>query len=763
MKFNLNLPKSLKPASVNTRENSQNPLFVLLSSLVFVLILAYLLYIPVQKALEDPGLKVGDTVKQDVIIQKDITIQDKKNTEQNIKEARKNILPIYEYNTEIQEKSQELLYRWFDLIRESRKKYIRDRNELPNIARTIGSEFGIEIETGRLDRILRTNIFGKIDVNGFLNFLAALERQKIVASKVGTPRSKDGTLKLAVSTGEPIILTIADLIDLKEVETAVKNYLKEKKFSGNEIDALSPILMEFADVNLSFSANLTREEEKRVASQINPSMIKLSPGKTILRKGDEVQAEDLRIIQLIIGQEKGRGRRLVNFYLIAVVLAMLTFFFRKLSRVWRSTSINKEKLFIVIGSTLVVSAAIYRISLFLLPLIIRNISLGVHYDIKRIFYVLPFGFGALIIAFLFTLPDAVIFSFLNALMGSILCNWNLRIFLYILLACLAISFGMEYYSRAKRSSIIKASILWLVPVNITVILILNLTEPGGRLTSVLINLLMGVFSAFAVPVLASFMIPFWELLFKMTTELKLVELTSLNLPIFREMLEKAPGTYHHSQMVASLAEAAATNLGLSPLRLTAMALYHDIGKIDNPHLFTENHSIYQNPHTTLNPRESAKSIISHIPDGLERADRLKLPQIVKSAIPQHHGTKLVHFFYEKAREMSSIDTDEIDDTAFRYQGEKPQSIETAIIMLADQVEAASKSLGSPSEEEIQNVIEKIIDANIEENQFDECEDLTFKALNIIAYSFHQKLSSIYHMRVSYPGFDFKEKKENHKK
>ena len=131
---------------------------------------------------------------------------------------------------------------------------------------------------------------------------------------------------------------------------------------------------------------------------------------------------------------------------------------------------------------------------------------------------------------------------------------------------------------------------------------------------------------------------------------------------------------------------------------------------------------------------------------------------MKSAINQHHGTKLVKFFYDKAREMSTVETDEFDDKSFRYQGEKPKDIENAIIMLADQVEAASKSLESPTEEEIRNVIQQIISTNIEENQFDECDRLTFKSLNIIANSFHKKLSSIYHMRVSYPGFDFKDNK-----
>jgi putative nucleotidyltransferase with HDIG domain len=346
---------------------------------------------------------------------------------------------------------------------------------------------------------------------------------------------------------------------------------------------------------------------------------------------------------------------------------------------------------------------------------------------------------------------------MNSIMGGILCNWDFKIFLFILLGNLAVSYGIEYYQRLKRSPIIKAAVLWLLPVNMILITVYHFSGTNTDIMILGINLVVGVFSAMITPILANFLIPLYEIVFGLVTDLKLVELTNLNLPIFREMLEKAPGTYHHSLMVASLSEAAAQDLGLSPLLQRAMALYHDIGKIDGPHFFTENHTIYKNPHPNMSPRDSAKNIISHIDEGLERAEKLKLPPMVTSAITQHHGTKLVRFFYDKAREMSAVDSDGFDDAIYKYPGLKPTNIENAIIMLADQVEAASKSLASPTEEEIKNVIRRIIDTNVDENQFDECEGLTFRAINIIANSFHKKLSSIYHMRISYPGFDFKEK------
>ncbi|MCP4216494.1 MAG: HDIG domain-containing protein, partial [bacterium] len=521
-------------------------------------------------------------------------------------------------------------------------------------------------------------------------------------------------------------------------------------------------LRDLIDLNISSSLNLTQKEELRAAAAVNPVMIKLKTNQVILRKGDEVIPEKLKVLKLIAYEDKIRGQKLSKFFLILILLSVLALFGGKFFKVWQLAGINKDKVFVVTGATLMISALVYRMCLFLFPLILRNINADIPYTADSIFYAIPFGFGVLTMAFIFNLQSAVIFSFVNSIVGGIICNWDFRIAVYILLSNLAVSFGIEFYQRLKRTPIIKASLLWMMPINIVVILMFNLTEPNISVKLMLVNVLMGGLSAIISPILANFIIPIWEIMFKLVTELKLIELTNLNLPIFREMLEKAPGTYHHSQMVASLAETAALDLGLSPLLQTAMALYHDIGKIDNPHFFTENHSLYKSPHDGLTPRESAKNIISHIEDGWERAEKIKLPEVVRAAIRQHHGTKLVRFFFDKAKEMSSIDSDGFDDKVFRYQGEKPENIENAIMMLADQVEAASKSLASPTSDEIKNVILRIINANIEENQFDRCEDLTFMALNSIAASFHKKLSSIYHMRISYPGFDFKSKKEAEK-
>jgi putative nucleotidyltransferase with HDIG domain len=744
------------------KDKKRSPWLKLAAGILFVLSTAYLLYVPQPKVITDHTLEVGDIVNDDIIIKKDITIEDKESTRQNKEEAVKNIIPIYEYLAEKQLSSRTSIQQWFVFIRETRKEYIKSKKrkeDLTAIKKRIEEVFGLEYTINEVRLLLTSEFFIKADLNRVLTFVESLYNKKIVTSLTGARKSRRSDIKLVSKTKDPEIINIDDLLDLKKAKAALIEFVRDQKFSSPPVGFTAAVLMEFIDVNTSYSSNLTRREEQNATAAVNPALIKLKAGKIILRKGDEVTPEDMKILRLIAGQDRKQEQKLSNFYLIALILFILTLFSGKFFKLWSFGGINREKLVVVTGATITVSAIVYRVSLFLVPLILKNLSMdiNINYVDYSIFFALPFGFGVLTIAFVFNLQNAVIFSFINSIIGAMICNWDFRIFLYVLLGNLAVSFGIEYYQRLKRSPIIKAAVLWLLPVNILLILAFHLTGSNFDMMVLSVNIVIGIISAMISPILANFLIPLWEIVFRLVTELKLVELTNLNLPVFREMLEKAPGTYHHSLMVASLSEAAAQDLGLSPLLQRAMALYHDIGKIDGPHFFTENHTIYRNPHLNLSPRQSAKNIISHISDGKERAEKLKLPPIVQSAIDQHHGTKLMGFFYKKAMDMSAVDSETIDDNIFKYPGVKPKNIENAIIMLADQVEAASKSLASPTEEEIKNVIRKIIDVNIEENQFDECEGLTFKALNIIANSFHKKLSSIYHMRISYPGFDFKEK------
>jgi len=755
MKFRLSFFKNQLSAPVD--HIKKGSIYAIISGIILLLLLSYTLYIPKQKSIENPKLSVGDIIQDDIVIRDDLTIIDEDQTEQKRKAALEQVLPVYQFLPDQKKTRAELINRWIEFFRTSRKQYFKNKNSLDLIKNSVEENFGISISKSDISMILRTNLHSKIELDQFLNFLESIERSGVVSSKAVTRKSKDGNIKVVLQSGISRIHRFSELLDLNELQERLQHYFRsEKNFSLKESATLASILIEFINVNLTFSPNLTREEEELITSKINPVVINLKKGRVILRKGDVIKSDDLSIIKLIYEEERERGRKLPVFFLIFFTLGPVLFFVIKLFISWESTGVNGKKLISISLITLLLSTLFYRIFLFIVPVILSEISINLGIKGSIVYYSIPFALGPLIIAFIFNIQSSVIFSFVNAITGAILCGWDLKLFLYILIGSLIVSFGIEHYQRLKRSPILKVSILWLFPSNVLFLILYNFSATTSDPFRILVYSGIAAFSSIMAPILASFIIPLWEMLFNLLTELKLVELTNLNLPIFREMLEKAPGTYHHSQMVSSLSEAAAFDLGLSPLLLNAMALYHDIGKIDNPQVFTENHAIYENPHENLTPKESAKIIISHIQNGLKRAKELKLADSISSAISQHHGTKLVRFFYDKAVSGSSGNLENVDSKLFRYPGEKPKNIENAIVMLADQVEAASKSLSAPNEEEIRNVIQQIIDSNIEEKQFDDCEGLTFKALNIIGNAFLKKLSSIYHMRISYPGFDFKE-------
>ncbi|MEN8223295.1 MAG: HDIG domain-containing metalloprotein [Acidobacteriota bacterium] len=676
MKFRLNFFKNQFSAPGD--HIKKGSIFPIVSGIILLFLLSYTLYIPHQKSIEDSRLSVGDIIQDDIVIRDDLTIIDEDQTEQKRKSALEEVLPVYQFLPDQKKTRSELINRWIEYLRTSRKQYLRNKGSLESIKKHIEENFGISISGPDISMILRTNLHSKIDLDQFLDFLDKIERSGVVSSKAVTRKSKEGNIKIVLRSGISKIQNFPDLLDLNELQEKLKNYFQyDRNFNSKESGIIASILIEFINVNLTFSQNLTLEEEKLITSKINPVVINLKKGRVILRKGDEIKNEDLRIIKLIYEEERERGRKLPVFFLIFFTLGPILFFVIKLLISWESYSVNGKKLISISLITLLVSTIFYRIFLFIIPVILSEISINPGIKGSIIYYSIPFTLGPLIIAFIFNIQSSVIFSFVNAITGSILCGWDLKLSLYILIGSLIVSFGIEYYQRLKRSPILKVSILWLFPFNLLFLILYNFTATTSDPFQIIVFAGIAAFSSISAPVLASFIIPLWEMLFNLLTELKLVELTNLNLPIFREMLEKAPGTYHHSQMVSSLSEAAALDLELSPLLLNAMALYHDIGKIDNPQVFTENHAIYENPHENLTPKESARNIISHIHNGLERAKELKLAESISSAISQHHGSKLVRFFYEKAVSASSGNQEEVDSGFFRYPGEKPKNIENA--------------------------------------------------------------------------------------
>jgi putative nucleotidyltransferase with HDIG domain len=238
----------------------------------------------------------------------------------------------------------------------------------------------------------------------------------------------------------------------------------------------------------------------------------------------------------------------------------------------------------------------------------------------------------------------------------------------------------------------------------------------------------------------------YEKLFRFTSDVTLMELSNFNIKLLRQLSENAPGTFQHSMQVSNLAAAAAQKVGASSLLVRTGAMYHDIGKLENPIFFTENQG-KTNPHACLPYEQSARIIINHVTDGLKLADKYHLPEAIQDFIRTHHGlSKAKYFFISYKNEHPD---EEVNESLFTYPGPEPQSMETAILMMADAVEAASRSLTEYTEENISSLVDRIIDGQVAEGHFNNC-SITFKDITDIKIVFKEKLRTIYHTRISYP-------------
>ncbi len=280
----------------------------------------------------------------------------------------------------------------------------------------------------------------------------------------------------------------------------------------------------------------------------------------------------------------------------------------------------------------------------------------------------------------------------------------------------------------------------------------NLSLEYGFLKELGMALGAGVGNGLLSAVVAIGMLPYLESAFGVTTPITLLELSSPNHALLRELLRKAPGTYYHSMMVCNLAEAAAEAVKANPLLTRVGAYYHDIGKMKRPYFFSENQLSGENPHDKISPNLSALIIGAHVKDGLEYARKYRLPRVIRDIIQQHHGTSLISFFYQRAVEQNGADKVAIEN--FRYEGPLPQSKEAAIIMLADAVEAGVRSLSKPTGNRVELLIRRIIKDKLSDGQMDQC-DLTLKELDQIGNAFVHIMSGIYHTRVEYPEKDLR--------
>jgi cyclic-di-AMP phosphodiesterase PgpH len=408
---------------------------------------------------------------------------------------------------------------------------------------------------------------------------------------------------------------------------------------------------------------------------------------------------------------------------------------------------STPRAFALVGSAILFQSAITRFSFIVIEAIASQSTRAPFTDAAVWAFAIPFAASSLLVRMLLDRQLSFANGIAIAAVAALLAQNKGAAAVYALVACAAAAYGLKRYH--ERQTVTIAGLI-LAGLNVvTASVITAIVQPHFKLFDILIAALFGFTGGLLTIVFAAGGMPINESLFGVLTDIRLLELTNADLPVLGQLAVRAPGTNQHSHAVGQLAEDACRAIGANVILARVGALYHDIGKVAAPDHFVENQS-GENPHDRLRPLQSAKIITSHVTYGLRLAKEVGLPKRVADFIPQHHGTRTLHFFLQKAR--AEANGKPVNERDFRYPGPKPQFKEAAILMLVDSAEAAARSLAQPNAENIRSIVNKIFDAVVNDGQLDESH-LSLSELGRLREAIVNSLIAIYHPRIDYPGFN----------
>lgn len=484
----------------------------------------------------------------------------------------------------------------------------------------------------------------------------------------------------------------------------------------------------------------TQLRVQEAQARVQPVQVTIRAEEKIVGKGELVTAQDIEALQQL-GLLRPPAA-LFSFLGILILVGLLYLLLAFYLLAYQREVLERESHLILLGVLLILGVGLGRV--------VTAIELGGRPEMaSQVGYMVPVAASAMLIAILLDSRLAVFCTVLLGLLVGILSGGQFSFVAVAVVGGLAGIYSVSHLSQ--RTDLAKAS-LYIILADMAAIGGIGLIQ-GSAASVLAVGLLMGLANGVFSSVLTIGSLPFLESAFGITSAAKLLELANPNQPLLRRLLLEAPGTYHHSLLVANLAEAAADALGADALLARVASFYHDIGKLRRPYFFIENQLTAENPHDKLTPSLSTLIITAHIKDGLEMAREAKLPPVIRDVIAQHHGSSLVTYFYHKATAEGRGEA--VPEAEFRYDSPKPRSKEAAIVMLADSVEASARSLQKPTPARLEGLVRRIIREKLEDGQLDECA-LTFQELDKIALAFTRSLSGIFHSRIEYPEAVLKE-------
>ncbi|HUO86747.1 MAG TPA: HDIG domain-containing protein [Thermoanaerobaculia bacterium] len=707
-----------------------------------------------------PEIEADSIAPRDVVAPEELLLLDEEATREKQRRAEQEVLPVYDLDRSVAAERDAALERLFAtgrrLVGTDPSAFV-SADSRRRLAEALERASDLEVSPGQA-RVLATWAFAP-DLEDRIGSIAGqVARRGVVAAKGALleNRMRGVTLRDLESGAEREHF---DLFDHLGYPDELRDFLEAELrdwpgLAADERAALVDLLVANLEPNLHPNRAQTLERQAAAAAATPPAFNRISKGEVIVRHGDRVDAATAQLVAEMTGR-RGWNQRLLPLTGVLALLAMAA------GALW--LGLQREHEWVVARSRL------FADSLLLLTLAILAArfgfltagALGAAFDVTPFnsmasyVYAIPFASLALVAALLLGRNPAVVLSLVFAVLVSRLGTGDgWAVVLYSLAGSLAAVYALERYRVEQRLVLTRVGVLVGLVNVLTVVVLLALT---GQVDRSAMQALFDVALAFAgglvVGAAAAFAVPVLESLLSITTHIKLVELANTNLPLLRRLAFEAPGTFQHSLMVANLAKEACEAVGAdAPLAYTG-ALYHDVGKVFRPEYFVENQRGGLNRHDRLTPSMSALILINHVKDGVDLAKKHNLPQPIIDAIEQHHGSRLIKYFYNRALERADPDTEEVSEEKYRYPGPKPHSKVMGILMLADGVEAASRTLIEPTPLKVRTLIRTIVDDCLRDRQLDRT-DLTLADLRQVQESFLRVLTTIYHQRIDYPGFDF---------
>ena len=687
-----------------------------------------------------PEWDSGEVATQDVVVPYDLTLPDEAATEALREEARAAVLPVYDVEPRLQLELAEGIGRLFSACRAGTaagELAAASGLLVPDSMLVVlaDSECGPQLERALVDLTLQVGRTRIVDD------LKALERR---GTQGVVLRNLETNAEQPVSIGE-----VSGAIDARSgLEDELRTRLLEQDAVARRwIKPTIEFLGANLEPNLVFSRAETARRVRNAGEQVSTVSRVFRRGQVLIRRGDTVShAVGTTLRQ--INDERSDITKYSTLAGITLLMALMVAGWGRILRRFGGVSGWPRELSMVY-LLMILFVALNRLGVFVATSMAVN-SAAIWWSADAYLWGLPYAAGPITVFVLLGMQPAVLFAVFTGLTAGILLRGDFEVVVFALAAGLVGALALQRLSDRGRLSRVGIAV-GACNVAVGGILALYRGVPEMPETMAVSAAAAFIGGPLAV-VVASSLLPVFEWLFGVTTDMRLLELSNQNLSLLKQLSLEAPGTYQHSLAVGNLAEAGADAVGANALLLRVCAYYHDVGKVQKPEYFVENQR-GANPHDTLSPSMSSLVIQSHVKEGLEIAVREKLPLPIRQAIATHHGTKLIRYFYSKAQDQSDPDLGEVREVDYRYPGPKPHTKELGILLLADAVEAAARTLEVPSPGKIQSMIDKIFTDALEDGQLDDCA-LTFSELDKIASAFLWVLTNMYHHRIDYPGFEF---------